>query len=197
MVDYIAWSGADPLTVEQAAHLWAGVDPSLSMFHTSKEEKAAVAPRLQMIVGAIVRGALKANASTNPRSSMGNHDASLVAREDLMVFARALGEKPAFLFDTMLNEVPKAPPSKSDQHSTQPPKNKGGRPAQYDWNCFTLEIIRIAHLDGLPDTQAELANKMRDWFISEIDSYPADTTLEDRIRPIYQYLEKPRKPPAG
>jgi hypothetical protein len=194
MVDYLAWASADPLTVEQAAHLWAGIDPSFSDFHKSQADHAAVAPRLQMITGAVVRGVLKADTSTNLRSRIGDHKLSLVGRADLIVFARTLGEKPFFLFDTMLSEVPKAPASQPEQ-PTQPPKNKGGRPAQYDWNRFTLEIIRIAHFDALPDTQAELANKMRDWFISEIDEHPADTTLDDRIRPIYQYLEKPRKPP--
>lgn len=197
MVDYASWAGADPLTVEQAAHLWAGVDPSLSVFLFSQADRAAVAPRLQMILGAVVSGALKADASTNYMSSIGDHKLSLVGRADLMAFARTRGEKPAFLFDTMLSEVPDAPPNQPDQHPTQLPKNKGGRPAQYDWNLFTLEIIRIAATpDGLPETQAELAEIMRKWFLNLLDDHPADTTLTDRIRPIYQYLELHRKPTA-
>jgi len=194
MVDYAAWASVELLTVEQAAHLWAGVDPSSASDPLRPaQQKSAVAPKIQQISGAIVSGALNANTSTNPLSSIGQHNGTLVRRADLITYALAIGEKPAFLFDTMLGEDRKAVSGQPNR----PPKNLGGRPAQYDWNLFTLEIIRIAATpDGLPETQAELAEIMRKWFIDLFDNHPADTTLADRIRTIYQYVKQPRKPAA-
>jgi hypothetical protein len=192
MVDYATWADVDPLTVEQAAYLWAGVEWT-GWTPKSKEEQAAVRPRLQMLLNAVASGELPVSHTANKHSTDGDYNKSLVRRDDLTAFAIKRKQHPPFLFDTMLSDDRKAPASQPD-HS---PKSKGGRPAKYDWNRFYLEIIRIANLDGLPATQAKLANRMRDWFISEIDEHPADTTLEDRIRPIYQYFENPRKPPAG
>jgi hypothetical protein len=192
MVDYIVWGMADPLTVEQAAWLWAGIDPSSSLLLKQlPAERAAIAPRLQMLTGAIASGELRANTEINPLHKIGDHSKSLVKRVDLMALAESRGERPAFLFDTMLKSVAEAPKSDPAPHQ----KNKGGRPSEWDWNSFTLEIIRIANSpDGLPETRAGLAEIMRDWFIGQCDSHPADTTLEDRIRLIYQYIEQHRKP---
>ena len=194
MVDYIVWGLADPLTVEQAACLWAGLEPrslSSTMFLVPEAEKVAIAPRLQLLAGAIASGELPADAGTNMSSTFGHHQTSLVNRADLIALAESRGERPAFLFDTMLKPAVKA--SQIDPAPQQ--KNKGGRPAEWDWNNFTLEIIRIANgPDGLPETRAELARIMRDWFVDQCDDHPADTTLDDRIRPIYQYLERSRKP---
>ena len=42
-------------------------------------------------------------------------------------------------------------------------KAKGGRPAEYDWHGFIIEIIRIADLDSLPERQSGLMSRMLDW----------------------------------
>jgi hypothetical protein len=190
MIDFSTWASADPLTVEQAAALWVGCDPSSEPRERSPGERTAILPRFQMLTGAIISGKLRADTSANPLSYIGSHGQSLVMREDLIAFAKGLGEKPAFLFDTMLTGSPR----EQNADPVSQPRNKGGRPTEYDWNGFTLEIIRIAAgIDGLPDTQAELANKMREWFIDKYDEHPANTTLEDRIRKIYQYVKHPRK----
>jgi len=191
MIDISAWALADPLTVEQAACLWANVDPSSSSPFLASPETAAIAPRRQMLTGAIASGELKADTKTNVMASIGDHKKSLVTRADLMAFAESRKERPAFLFDTMLKSTETRP--KGEPAGQQ--INKGGRPAEWDWDTFFLEIIRIANTpDGLPDTRAELAEIMRNWFVDECDDHPADTTLEDRIRPIYQYFEKTLKP---
>jgi hypothetical protein len=109
MVDFSAWASADPLTVEQAAYLWVGVDPSPLL--KSPKEVAAFAPRLQMLTGAIVSGTLKAETRTNGLAIVGDHKNSLVTRVDLMAFAESRGERPAFLFDTMLSSAAENPNS--------------------------------------------------------------------------------------
>ena len=193
MVDYVVWGMADPLTVEQVACLWAGLEPrSLKLLRYGTDvEKVAIAPRLQMLVGAIASGELPADTKSNPLHTIGQHFTTLVRRVDLIAFAESKDERPAFLFDTMLK--PAATGSISEPLPQQ--KNKGGRPPEWDWNTFTLEIIRIANSpDGLPVTRAKLAEIMRSWFVDQYDDHPGDTTLEDRIRPIYQYLERYRKP---
>lgn len=205
MVDYIVWGMADPLKVLQAACLWAGVDPSsapssISMVFLPEADRVAIAPRLQMLTGAIANGELRADTRTNPMSAIGNHADSLVTRADLKAFAESRRERPAFLFDTFLKPAfrfdtllkPAAEALKSD--TTPHQKDKRGRPPEWDWNTFALEIIRIANCpDGLPETRAELAEIMRNWFVDQCDDHPADTTLEDRIRPIYGYIERSRK----
>jgi hypothetical protein len=191
MVDYLAWASADPITVEQAAYLWAGVEPPLSGVEESLEERRAVAPRLQMLSSAVSTKELPVNPTPDEDFDPIFLGAYRVRRKDLISFAKRLKEQPAFLFDTMSAASPRT----ANTDLASQPKNKGGRPAEYDWDTFFLEIVRIADLDGLPPTRAELATIMRDWFIARIDDHPADTTIEDRIRPIYQYLEKSRKPP--
>lgn len=215
MVDYIVWSMADPLKVLQAACLWAGVDPSsapssISMAFLPEADKVAIAPRLQMLTGAIANGELRADTRTNPMSAIGNHADSLVTRADLKAFAESRRERPAFLFDTFLKACTKSqskrstvlfdifprPSEEALKNDTTPhKKHKGGRPPEWDWDTFFLEIIRIANCpDGLPETRAKLAEIMRNWFVYQCDDHPADTTIEDRIRPIYDYIDRSRKP---
>lgn len=189
MVDYLAWASADPITVEQAAYLWAGVEPPLSGVEESLEERRAVAPRFQMLTSAVATKELPVNPTPDEDVDPIFLGSFRVRREDLISFAKRRKEQPAFLFDTM-----SAASRPANTKPTSQPKNKGGRPTEYDWDAFFLEIIRIADMDGLPPTRANLATIMRDWFIDQIDDHPADTTIEDRIRPIYQYLEKFRKP---
>jgi hypothetical protein len=112
MVDYAAWASADTLTVEQAAYLWAGIDPSSSssFWTLTSHERAAVAPRLQMIQGAIAAGELAADSSTNAYAAVGNFVSSLVRRGDLMKFAEARGERPAFLFPPARIQPPAGSP---------------------------------------------------------------------------------------
>jgi hypothetical protein len=97
MVDYAAWANADTLTVEQAAYLWAGMDPS-SLETLTSHQRSAVGPFLQMIQGAIAAGELAADSRLNAFAAVGNFASSLVGRGDLMKFAEARGERPSFLF---------------------------------------------------------------------------------------------------
>ena len=69
------------------------------------------------------------------------------------------------------------------------PANVGGRPAEYDWDSFMLEIIRRANTpDGLPDSQAELIREMLQWFTDKFGSEPAESSLKLRTSKIYKYL---------
>lgn len=99
MVDYAAWASVDTLTIWQAAFLWVGMDPALSSVGTATANvPAVVAPRLQMLQGAIAAGELAADSRMNASAAAGNYASSFVQRGDLMKFAEDRGETPAFLF---------------------------------------------------------------------------------------------------
>lgn len=98
MVDYKAWGTVDPIAVEDAAYLWAGIDPSTYKFALTAEMRGAFTARLKMLTVRIQSKTLSANTDSNAAAFIGVHDKSLVARADLRIVAESLGERPAFLF---------------------------------------------------------------------------------------------------
>jgi hypothetical protein len=125
---------------------------------------------------------------------IGNHDSSLVARSDLETLARMKKDFPPFLFDTLL-------PSEAESGGVEPrsptPKNQGGRPLEHDWNGMTIEIIRIAHYDSLPEKQSELVNQLLQWFQDNYSNEPAQSSVKDRVSKIYKGLGLSRKRPQA
>lgn len=139
MVDYAAWAAADPLTVEQAAQLWAGIDPASPLWTQTAEQRAAVTPRLQMLEGAIATGAVAADTKTNVFAPIGDHERSLVRRADLQAFAISRGERPGFLFDASSKAVEARPLPAGPAIASA--KNRGGnRP--YDDDQIVEEVRR-------------------------------------------------------
>ncbi|MEW9838587.1 hypothetical protein [Mesorhizobium marinum] len=120
-------------------------------------------------------------------------------------------EGPSPTIHEVLMGAARTPPSSSDDKvsrvepsagfhkgaadASPPPINRGGRPAEYDWDTFVMEIIRRAnHPDGLPDTQAELVRDMLAWFQSTSGREPAESTVKARISKIYRYLAEAKNP---
>jgi hypothetical protein len=67
---------------------------------------------------------------------------------------------------------------------------KQGRPATYDWDAFWIEVVNLAnHPDGLPDTQAALADHIETWFEEEIGKSPARSEIEARISRLYNRIK--------
>ena len=193
--DLSRWMMVDTLTVEQAACLWAGIDPSKNRYAMTAAEASRFAPILQAISASVQSGRLPADASANSLSMIGGHESSLVTRDDLMIFASAKGERPAFLFDTLIpdaaaNELPAV----VDPQTT---KSKGGRPREYDWDALTIEIIRIANSpDGLPETQSELIERLLQWCENAWGKQPADSSVKSHVSKIYNELGLGHKPPG-
>jgi len=98
MVDYVYWATVDPLTVEQAARLWANVEPEMPTRVLISNDKKAVASRLQILKRAIIEGTLRVQSHTDDQASVGDHRSCLVQRVDLTAFALSRSEKPNFLF---------------------------------------------------------------------------------------------------
>ena len=199
MVNFSEWAFADPLKIEQAACLWAEADPAENSLMRAPQTKSRIEARLQMLTGAIARGALEVDASTNALRMIGDHRSSLVSRASLILFANSISERPAFLFDTMLAQVaannPDAPADKSPAPKAV---NKGGRPREWDWDAMFIEMFRVANSpDGLPDKQADMVRHLQSWFSKAIDAEPAETEIKARVSKIYNGLGISRKPRSG
>lgn len=195
MPDYSTWALAESLTVEEAACLWAGVDPASygnRRYASNDPAAGAVAPRLRMLSSALESGALQGDTSKNGFVSIGDHSRTLVTREALMTFAALKNERPAFLFDTLM-------PARGNAEDGDPsPKNKGGAPGKWDWDGCMLEIVRIANgIDGLPEKQSELVDQLARWFVSQVGEHPSESQIRVRTSRVYKYLAEFRKPPAG
>jgi hypothetical protein len=65
---------------------------------------------------------------------------------------------------------------------------RGGRPAQYDWDAFWVEVCRRTHEEGLPETQASLVDEMVNWFICKGQERIDSRTIEKKISRLYQAL---------
>lgn len=211
MMDRVSnWMHVDQFTVDQAAALWCGSPPAknfLSEINNSTEFHAIK----QMLTAAIASNLLASDTRLNYFASTGDHSKTLVWRSDLELFARGKNLFPAFLFDTLVSfedprpflplaqfSKPIAAAVKSEVPAPIPAAGtlkRGGRPQEYDWDTFTLEIIRIAATpDGLPDTQAELVRMMAEWFQRTNGQEPAESSMKMRISRIYSYLEKAKNP---
>ncbi|MCY0148676.1 hypothetical protein OEG84_13440 [Hoeflea sp. G2-23] len=199
MSDISNWMYVEVFTVDQAAALWCGIEPSRMKLSDSSNPSEAVAVK-QMLAGAIMTGQLQANSEANPFSSIGNYSMSFVSRDDLKAYAEQRKLFPAFLFNTLASFGGE----KALQASTHPQRsepvesviaktdrNVGGRPPEYDWDSFILEVIcRANSPDGLPETQAELIRDMLQWFSDTYGVEPAESAVKQRISKIYNYLKK-------
>lgn len=195
------WDLVDVFTVEQAACLWCGVQPRTILSFGSirqSEEDDRLSAVLQVLVSAIESKKLQVDSGPNALNLIGDHRNSRVNRDALVTFCETGAERPAFLFNTLvrsddnLDRPSKAAPDsgKIEEPSVidAPPKNKGGRPREYDWDAFTIEIIRVANLDGLPDSQAELVRHMLEWCLHTWGKEPAESSVKNRISKIYNAL---------
>jgi hypothetical protein len=80
--------------------------------------------------------------------------------------------------------------------STATPVNRGGRPAEHDWDSFQMEIVKRANQpDGLPKVQAELIRDMLKWFSDNYNAEPAESAVKQRISKIYNYIAKGKNLP--
>ena len=200
MPDFTAWALVDALTVNQAACLWVGAEPTESDTERKYRGKTAeldqVAAVKQMLSAAIRAGELSADPSANPMAMIGDDSETLVSRETLREFAETKNQRPAFLFDTLLPQEVKHGDDVSDDGiaPSRIVRSRGGRPAEYDWDAFVIEIIRIANTpDGLPEKQSELLGTMLYWCEETWGKQPAQSTAKYKISKIYNGLGLGRK----
>jgi hypothetical protein len=195
-----SWLLTDAFRVSQAACLWVDEDPAASAYGRTPAANSDVEAITQLLSAAIQAGELKADSSLNALKIIGDFSKSVVTKTELQNFARSKGQFPAFLFNTLMPDQPHSlhpvpEPPVSEAPDSPASKNKGGRPSEYDWDTFTIEIIRVASsLDGLPDTQAELIRQMLQWCENTWGRQPAESSVKGKISRIYNGLGRGRKP---
>jgi hypothetical protein len=200
MVAVSNWMHVDFFTLDQAAALWCDFDPTqINAYSSSNPPEVAAAK--QLLIGGLTGGDITPNTKLGTHSHILNYSDVLVSRSELEKFARMKKLFPAFLFNTLapfekaeseLDKFNRFVAAKMVQITKpEPPVNQGGRPPEYDWDSFMLEIIRRANMpDGLPDSQAELVRDMLQWFSDTSGSEPAESSLKARTSKIYNYLDK-------
>lgn len=199
MVAVSNWMHVDVFTVDQAAALWCEFDPTNVSLLSYKNPPEFAATK-QLLVGAILARDIYCDSSHNYLHQIGDYSTSLIPRSELEKFARKKGLFPAFLFDTLAPfEKAESPLDRLNSLAAKmtpvpppvQPANLGGRPTEYDWDSFMLEIIRRANMpDGLPDSQAELVRDMLEWFTAASGSEPAESSVKLRTSKIYKYLSE-------
>lgn len=199
MTEISNWMHVDYFTVDQASALWCDFDPMRLRAFMNDNPPEVMAAK-QLLIGGIVSGTIKSDSSRNAMQIIGNFSETLISRAELEKFARMKKLFPAFLFDTLAPfEKPESPWDKYGNSAVfaaptpklEPSINQGGRPPQYDWDNFMLEIIRRANsLDGLPDSQADLVREMQEWFSVTTGSEPAESSIKLRTSKVYKYLSE-------
>jgi hypothetical protein len=126
--DLSSWSLLDTYTVEEAACLWANIDPTTPTSDRTKLEVSKFTPIYQLLSRAAKDGTLPVGSSN-----------SQITRHDLTIFAYNKREKPAFLFNT----------SKPEAGVVEPPvtKSKAGRRPACPREAW-LERFAILALQG-------------------------------------------------
>ena len=192
MSDLATWALVDDFTVRQAACLWVGAKPSENPFSRTGVITDQIAAIEQMLTSAIRSGVLDADTSTNALTLIGDHSKTIVTREALRAFAESKNQRPAFLFDTLLPQEVEHGEDDSDDSPEPPqiPRSRGGRPLEYDWDAFTIEIIRIADMDSLPEKQSELKEQLLQWCEDTWGKQPAESSVKSRISNIYNKLRR-------
>ena len=72
----------------------------------------------------------------------------------------------------------------------QPRTSKTGRPPVWDWEGCLIAFAHSVHEDGLPETIEEISERMRMWFIDQVDEHPGDTEIHKRARAIRKEFDR-------
>jgi hypothetical protein len=92
------WRYVEVFTIRQAAALWSDEEPLPNLLqHYSAPVRGRINANTQFLYGAILRGELEVDHSTNGFISVSSYEYSTVTREELVRFARLKERFPAFL----------------------------------------------------------------------------------------------------
>ncbi|MGG5819604.1 hypothetical protein [Falsiroseomonas sp. HW251] len=87
----------------------------------------------------------------------------------------------------------KLPPPEARVRSPSAPERRRGRgaPVKYDWEGALCEVVVMVNDEGVPETERELIDKVRDWFAAQIgpDNVPCDTSIKNRISRFWNRIK--------
>jgi hypothetical protein len=90
------------------------------------------------------------------------------------------------LFDALIEQQPAPAPAAPET----PAKNRGGRPRINSWDNFWIEVVLIAHQDGLPERE-NVMQQMLD-ITSQWTPQPSPDQMRDRLSALYEALRRER-----
>ncbi|WP_332701610.1 hypothetical protein [Devosia sp.] len=168
--DLSAWGHADPLTLRQAAALWAKQDPAAL---ATKPLRGTPAAWLQALVQAAETGGLSVTANTDPgRPLIGSPiDHAWARRSELARFAVARGEAPPFLAAHLVEAVAAAEPDFEPAPEDPPEPTLWLESAKFSYDAFssgdldkcslTLDVQNKTYgdLGGVTVSVSEMATK--------------------------------------
>jgi hypothetical protein len=66
-----------------------------------------------------------------------------------------------------------------------------GAPPKFDWENALLELLVMINDEGVPETQAELVARVRDWFARQVgpDHVPCDSSIKRRISRVWPRIK--------
>lgn len=190
------WRYVDSFTVDQAAYLWCGLEPSEKYDSFAPKNPRGFAAIKQWLIGAIEAKILPSQTEF-PSLKLRADGNALVSRADLMAIAKQKSACPDFLVDTA-NPEPSQISEDVPSH-TGSPRKKVGRPSKWNWDAIWAKFVYEAEMNGLPDTAEALGNTIVYWYSKgmsdseeegpEFDAPDLKTVLE-RIQPVYRIMKK-------
>lgn len=60
---------------------------------------------------------------------------------------------------------------------------------QYDWDAFWCEAAASLHMDGIPNTQAEMIRRMEAWFAAR-GQFPEKTTIRRKVSLLWRRIHQ-------
>ncbi len=205
MVNFKAWDLATDLTVAQATCLWCCVEPrpAFTLIRLEHPETEAI---YQLLVSAIRSGDLPL-VYESPLASISNHESSAVSRRDLLRFAKAVGQRPLFLFPDQRGSETEPSNTVVDTDSTKAttelfPTQAAfrvapiGRKTTAETRTQTIwdEFDKIQNAGSFTFEHGELTAVSRE--IAAAVDYEQNS-VEKEIRARYRELEKAAKETGG
>jgi hypothetical protein len=86
------------------------------------------------------------------------------------------------------------PVEKEEPNPVEPPRSRGGRPPQHDWDEFWIEVVSYAAEKGLfREDRLELQQHMQEWTAQHWEQPPDPATIRVRLRRLFDTIEAARK----
>lgn len=66
------------------------------------------------------------------------------------------------------------------------PRSGPGAPPRHDWDGFWITVCRQIHDNGWPTTQASMVRELMDWFATNADQEPDESTVRKKVARLWR-----------
>jgi hypothetical protein len=96
----------------------------------------------------------------------------------------------------LLEYWPRVSQASPEKDAVPPPgeatRNKGGAPGKWDWEGAYIEMGRIVALEDENVDRATLSERVKNWFVGEVDNHPSDSQIRDKVKRFHETLWPPK-----